>query len=65
MSAAGILFEDDEPAFDNTDDSIANEPTSALRSFSLAELETELQQAVDDEDYERASLIRDEIKKRK
>ena len=65
MSAAGILFEDEEPAIDTTDDSTADEPTSALRSLSLAELEAELQQAVDDEDYERASLIRDEIKKRK
>ena len=65
MSAAGILFEDEEPAIETADESIADEPTSALRSLGLAELEAELQQAVDDEDYERASLIRDEIKKRK
>ena len=65
MSAAGILFEDEEPAIETADESTADEPTSALRSLGLAELEAELQQAVDDEDYERASLIRDEIKKRK
>ncbi len=65
MSAAGILFEDEEPAIETADESTADEPISALRSLGLAELEAELQQAVDDEDYERASLIRDEIKKRK
>jgi protein-arginine kinase activator protein McsA len=31
----------------------------------MAELDAELQQAVENEDYEKASLLRDEIRKRK
>jgi len=65
MSQAGMLFEDEEPVSAATTDSSGDELVSSLSGLSLAELETELQQAVDDEDYEKASLIRDEIKKRK
>jgi len=65
MSQAGILFEDEEPTSETTDDASGEELVSSLRGLSLAELDAELQQAVDDEDYERASLIRDEIRKRK
>jgi uncharacterized protein len=65
MSQAGILFEDEETASETTDDTSGDEVTSSLRGLSLAELEAELQQAVEDEDYERASMIRDEIRKRK
>jgi len=65
MAQAGILFEDEETSSDTTDDSSKDEVTSSLRGLGLTELEAELQQAVDDEDYERASMIRDEIRKRK
>lgn len=65
MSAAGILFEEEEPTPENDDYISEQESTSSLSGLGLAELEAELQQAIDDEDYERASLIRDEIRKRK
>jgi uncharacterized protein len=65
MSQAGILFEEEEPAVEPFDESPEDEQTSSLSGLALAELESELQQAVDNEDYERASLIRDEIRKRK
>ncbi|MEI6059524.1 MAG: bifunctional nuclease family protein [Bacteroidota bacterium] len=65
MSQAGILFDDDEPSTENMDDSGGDDLISYFRNLSITELETELQQAVDEEDYEKASLIRDEITKRK
>jgi hypothetical protein len=65
MSQAGILFDDEDQPAENTDDLSADDSPSTFRSLSLAELEAELQQAVEDEDYEKASLIRDEIRKRK
>lgn len=65
MSQAGILFEEDEPSADNTDSSSDEDLYSDFKSLSITELEEELQKAVDDEDYERASLLRDEIRKRK
>jgi len=65
MSQAGILFEEDEPSADNTDSSSDEDLYSDFKSLSITELEEELQKAVNDEDYERASLLRDEIRKRK
>ena len=65
MSQAGILFEEDEPSAENTDSSSDEDLYSDFKSLSITELEEELQKAVDDEDYERASLLRDEIRKRK
>jgi hypothetical protein len=65
MSQAGILFEEDDQPAESTDDLSDDDSPSTFRGLSLAELEVELQQAVEDEDYERASLIRDEIRKRK
>jgi hypothetical protein len=64
MSQAGILFDDTENLSEIKDDSEEN-IHSSFKDLSLAELEIELQQAVENEDYERASLIRDEIRKRK
>lgn len=64
MSQAGILFEDEEPSSETTDTG-DDDLYSDLRNLNLAELEEELQKAVDAEDYEKASLIRDEIRKRK
>jgi len=65
MSQAGIMFEEEEPSADSTDNSSDDDMYSDLRSLTLTELEEELQKAVDAEDYEKASLIRDEIRKRK
>jgi excinuclease UvrABC helicase subunit UvrB len=65
MSQAGILFEEEEPSADITDDSADDDLYSDFKSLNISELEDELQKAVDAEDYEKASLIRDEIRKRK
>ena len=65
MSQAGILFEEEEPSAEPFDETGEEEIPSSLKGLGLAELETELHQAVEDEDYERASMIRDEIRKRK
>jgi bifunctional DNase/RNase len=65
MSQAGILFEEEEPSADSADSSSDDDQYSDFRSLSLTELDEELQKAVDAEDYEKASLIRDEIRKRK
>ncbi len=43
----------------------SDELYSNFKSMSMAELDAELQQAVENEDYEKASLLRDEIRKRK
>jgi len=64
MSQAGILFEDEEPSTESTD-THDDDLYSDFRNLNLAELDEELQKAVDAEDYEKASLIRDEIRKRK
>jgi len=65
MSQAGILFEEEEPSADSLDSSSDDEIYSDFRNLTITELEDELQKAVDAEDYEKASLIRDEIKRRK
>jgi hypothetical protein len=65
MSQAGILFEEEEPTTDSADTSSEGDIYSDFRNLSITELEEELQKAVDAEDYEKASLIRDEIRKRK
>ncbi len=64
MAQAGILFEGDEHNTESIDDLSVDDIRSSFQSLSLAELEVELQQAIEDEDYEKASLIRDEIRKR-
>jgi len=65
MAQAGILFEEEDTTAETTTDNTIEDLPSIFRNLSLAELETELQQAIEDEDYEKASLIRDEIRKRK
>lgn len=65
MSQAGIVFEDEEPSAEGLDESTEDDLSASIKDLGLSELEAELQQAIDDEDYERASMIRDEIRKRK
>ncbi len=67
MVAAGILMEEDteNSKQDNpAEDENLNEETS-FSEYSLDELTQMLQSAVENEEYEKASRIRDEIKKRK
>jgi len=63
MSQAGILFEDDELS-ETLEDDMNEDSDSMFSGMSVSELEIELQQAIDQEDYEKASLLRDEIRKR-
>jgi hypothetical protein len=65
LSTAGILLDKDALGEDDfLTEAIEEEPKQALETISLQELKNQLNQAIDDEDYEIASKIRDEIKKR-
>ncbi len=68
LQKAGIVLEMSEEQ-DLKPDEEGFEPLSPGRSFyqkyTLSELENALEEAVMEENYEKASLIRDEIKKRK
>lgn len=66
LSSAGILLdensiEENDLIAENTDE---DEKKNTLDSLSSEELDNALNQAIDNEDYELASKIRDEIKKR-
>lgn len=63
MAQAGITYEDDTEEPDSISSEI-EESTNEFSNLSTEELNEELQKAVDNEEYERASLIRDEIRKR-
>lgn len=69
MEEAGIIMDDmDEPTEDGAKDDnninkVQNEPD--LELLTLNELEDLLQMAIDDEDYQKAARIRDEINRRK
>jgi len=67
MVAAGILMEEDQENTkqgDPAEDESVPEKTS-YSEYSLEELNQMLQSAVENEEYEKAVRIRDEIKKRK
>jgi len=71
MSSAGMVM--DEKAFlqqeeeesDFDEDADEDSPEGEMSGYALEELEEMLQKAVESEDYEKASMIRDEIKRRK
>lgn len=67
LSSAGILLDEtnmdeDELLAENLDEE--EESSGTLDALSMDELQKELNQAIDNEDYELASRIRDEINKR-
>lgn len=67
LKKAGIVLElEDEssPIRSFSDDEIEPVGSSTYAQYSLSELREMLSEAVQNEDYEKASLIRDEIKKR-
>jgi bifunctional DNase/RNase len=64
LSSAGIQLEDEIEAESTTIDSVQKEEKQGLSAVSIEELEQLLQEAIDMEDYERASEIRDELNKR-
>lgn len=66
LSAAGIVLQDDEKSPE--EEAFRSEPEVApsdYESLSIKELEDLLMAAIDEEAYEKASKIRDEINKRK
>jgi bifunctional DNase/RNase len=66
LDKAGIILEDRESATDQVDDSSEEEPDEdSIQLKTMEELQEMLDEAVAGEDYETASEIRDEMKKRK
>jgi hypothetical protein len=71
LNAAGIIMDEDTTEASDTDDteesSVKDKPVSNTEyaSMPLPELEELLKAAIEEEAYEKASLIRDEINKRK
>ncbi len=68
LASAGIILDDDE--IESLGDEASkiddfSESNSAYSNMSMEELETELNQAIASEDYEKASELHDEIKRRK
>lgn len=66
LQEAGIILSDDY-TITYKDDNLENEEykKDILESLSLGELKKQMKEAIDLEDYERASEIRDEINRRK
>jgi bifunctional DNase/RNase len=66
LSSAGIQLEDEIEAEGPGQEEVGEEvaETNELKAVSPDKLEEMLQQAIDQEDYERASEIRDELNKR-
>jgi len=67
LSSAGILLEDElleQESFEFDDSIDDGAKGNTWKSLSIAELETQLGEAISNEDYELASKIRDEINKR-
>ena len=62
LSAAGLKVEEGEE--EASEDPKTRKAEKQPASLSLEELQGKLAEALDNEDYERASMIRDEIKKR-
>jgi bifunctional DNase/RNase len=67
LSSAGILMDENEVKEDDfsSEEDESLEPDGALNTLSEIELEGQLGDAIDNEDYELASKIRDEINKRR
>lgn len=66
MEEAGIIIDDIDLTDDNDDENldINKNSDNEYEDYRLKDLQSMLQEAIDNEDYEAASKIRDEIKKR-
>lgn len=65
MDEAGIKLDDEESAADEKETEPATPPKpESLSSYSTSELKTMLDEAINQEEYERAAKIRDEISRR-
>lgn len=65
MSAAGIIVDEKKEDKPVEEEKTVSEQPSALEHYTSAELKDMLQKAVENEEYEEASRIRDEMNKRK
>jgi bifunctional DNase/RNase len=65
LSSAGILLdENNELTADSIPEETTEKPNSGMSSMDMGQLEEHLNEAIENEDYELASKIRDEINKR-
>ncbi|MBX7182888.1 MAG: DUF151 domain-containing protein [Bacteroidia bacterium] len=64
LSSAGILIDPDSSDFGLMEEEEDDAPGNEFSKIANDELEKMLQEALDDEEYERASKIRDELKNR-
>jgi uncharacterized protein len=65
MAEAGMLMDENPNSAPELVSPVEEAPEPAFEEHTLSELEEMLEKAVEQEDYEKASLIRDEIRKRK
>jgi len=65
LQEAGIILTDDLPKYKDEDTKELEDPKDLLSTLSLGELKKQMKEAINDENYERASELRDEINKRK
>lgn len=67
METAGVVFNDDmeDIMSEPEPETLPGKPTNDLASKSKEQLETLLEDALMDEDYDKAAIIRDELNKRK
>jgi hypothetical protein len=65
MTEAGMLIDENATSPDDMAAPAEEPADAAFEEYTLNELEEMLEKAVEHEDYERASMIRDEIRKRK
>ena len=65
MSAAGIIVDEKKEAKPAEEAKPEEEKKSALEHYTSVELKEMLQKAVENEEYEEASRIRDEMNRRK
>jgi len=64
MSEAGMLMDENSTSTETMTSPVEGQTETTFEQYTPNELEDLLQKAVDQEDYEKASMIRDEIRKR-
>ena len=65
LQEAGIVLADNYTSTFTSDDTEEDLKKDIFETLSKDELEKQMKEAIDEEDYERASKIRDEINRRK
>ncbi|MBT5353564.1 MAG: bifunctional nuclease family protein [Flavobacteriales bacterium] len=65
LQEAGIILTDNLPNYKDEDTEELEETKDILSTLSLGQLKKQMKEAINDENYEKASELRDEINKRK